>query len=430
MSKEINMKDLAFIKSLMISLANATLTNPNVKRLMEDPAERFDAVIAEWMYTELFAGFAAVFNCPLIWFSSMDPQALVLRLIDGTPSPAYFADPMSAEHPPFDFGQRINGLWLLFRRMKLEWSTRSIEDSIYNSEYGPAAAIRGITLPSLTVMRYNASLMLGNSHISMGQSISLPQNYKEILGYHIADKVQPLPDNIKKILDGAKHGVIYFSMGSMLKSTTFPEALKRELLDMFRGFKQTVLWKFEDVPPKLPVNVHVVKWAPQQDVLAHPNCVLFITHGGLLSITETIHHAVPIIGIPMFADQFLNINRAVRKGFGIKVSLDWDLTKNLKSAIEEILRNSSYQEKVKEVSFVYHHRPTPPGAELVHWVEHVVKTRGALHLRSPALNVAFYQKMYLDLVAVVVVVLVVVVKVVKSILKLKKGSEKSKEKQR
>lgn len=70
---------------------------------------------------------------------------------------------------------------------------------------------------------------------------------------------------------------------------------------------------------------------------AHPNCILFITHGGLLSLTETIHFAVPIIGIPMFADQFLNINRAVGRGFGLKVDLDWDLAMNLRVAVDEIL---------------------------------------------------------------------------------------------
>lgn len=68
-------------------------------------------------------------------------------------------------------------------------------------------------------------------------------------------------------MDEAKHGVIYFSMGSMLKSKTFPDVLKKELLQMFSGLKQTVLWKFEETPRKLPKNVHVVKWAPQQDIL-------------------------------------------------------------------------------------------------------------------------------------------------------------------
>lgn len=68
-------------------------------------------------------------------------------------------------------------------------------------------------------------------------------------------------------MDSAKHGVIYFSMGSNLRSKTFPDKLKKELLTMFSGLKQTVLWKFEENLPDLPQNVKIVEWAPQQSVL-------------------------------------------------------------------------------------------------------------------------------------------------------------------
>jgi hypothetical protein len=73
--------------------------------------------------------------------------------------------------------------------------------------------------------------------------------------------------------------------------------------------------------------------------------------------------------------------------------------------------------KAKEASFVFHHRPVTPGAEVVHWVEHVVKTGGAPHLRSAALLVPFCQKYYLDLAAVVFLTLCVAYSAVKSLCK-------------
>lgn len=66
---------------------------------------------------------------------------------------------------------------------------------------------------------------------------------------------------------------------------------------------------------------------------------MFITHGGLLSTTETIHFGVPIIGIPVFADQFSNVDRAVNKGFALRVDLSYTLAEDLKVAIEDIVSN-------------------------------------------------------------------------------------------
>lgn len=73
---------------------------------------------------------------------------------------------------------------------------------------------------------------------------------------------------------------------------------------------------------------------------AHPNCILFITHGGLLSTTETIHYGVPTIGIPAFADQFLNVKRSVKKGIAKMVYLSYNLADELKEAIEDMISNS------------------------------------------------------------------------------------------
>lgn len=78
-------------------------------------------------------------------------------------------------------------------------------------------------------------------------------------------------------MDEAENGVIYFSMGSILKSREFPEQIKNGLLKVFRGLKQTVIWKFEDAIPDLPNNVHLVDWAPQQGILGERKTKVSLT---------------------------------------------------------------------------------------------------------------------------------------------------------
>jgi len=51
--------------------------------------------------------------------------------------------------------------------------------------------------------------------------------------------------------------------------------------------------------------------------LGHPNCKLFITHGGIHGIMETIDAGVPFIGFPFFGDQFQNLKISQENGFGL-----------------------------------------------------------------------------------------------------------------
>lgn len=81
-------------------------------------------------------------------------------------------------------------------------------------------------------------------------------------------------------MDSSKDGVIYFSMGSVLKSSQMSATLKTGLLDIFSKLKQTVIWKFEEKLPATPANVHIVNWAPQSSILSKG--VLYLAYMVLL----------------------------------------------------------------------------------------------------------------------------------------------------
>ena len=89
----------------------------------------------------------------------------------------------------------------------------------------------------------------------------------------------------------------------------------------------------------LPANVKLSKWVPQQEVLGHPNTKLFITHGGLLSTQEATYHGVPLVGIPIFADQNTNMKQAERAGYAVTIDILEFTEESLESAVNEILTN-------------------------------------------------------------------------------------------
>lgn len=416
MHNGVPMNDVGTLQEISVHNAILTFENENVRKLINDPNVRFDVVISDLYETEVYAAFAALYNCPMIWSYSMGAQSSVLQLIDQPTNPAYTVDYLSSNTLPLSFQQRVEELWALIKwNIMKRFFLIPKEEAAYEKYFGPVLAKRGRRLPNYKELIYNASLIFGNEHHAVGNLPSTPQNFKFIGGSHIESPAKPLPKDLQSLMDNAKDGVIYFSMGSTWQSKDIPNDVTEGLLKVFGELKQTVIWKYEADLQNLPKNVHILKWAPQQSILAHPNCLFFISHGGLLSSTEAIHFGVPTIGVPIFFDQFLNVNRAVTKGYAIYVPLTTNLPHDLKPAIETMLSDSGYRRKAWELSKIYHDRPVSPGAEVVHWVEHVIRTGGAPHLRSPALHVPLYQKFYLDLAVVLILSFYVLTLAIKSI---------------
>lgn len=60
-----------------------------------------------------------------------------------------------------------------------------------------------------------------------------------------------------------------------------------------------------------------------------------------MSTTEAIHQGVPIIGLPIFFDQFTNIENAVNRNFALVQPLKQLTEESFTRTIEEIIRNDS-----------------------------------------------------------------------------------------
>lgn len=58
---------------------------------------------------------------------------------------------------------------------------------------------------------------------------------------------------------------------------------------------------------------------------------------------EAIHYGVPMIGVPLFADQFINIDNYVRLNIAIKLKVVSLTQEEMDHALNEILNNPKYK---------------------------------------------------------------------------------------
>ena len=126
-------------------------------------------------------------------------------------------------------------------------------------------------------------LLLASHHVTHSASVLAP-NTIEVGGLHCREG-RPLPPHLQQILDSSPEGVVYVSFGSSVRPSEMGEEKMAVFLETFAQLKHTVIWKWDgEEMAGLPSNVILQTWVPQQDLLAHPNLKVFVTHGGLLSL--------------------------------------------------------------------------------------------------------------------------------------------------
>ncbi|KAF4072889.1 hypothetical protein AMELA_G00252670 [Ameiurus melas] len=233
-------------------------------------------------------------------------------------------------------------------------------------------------------------------------------NFKFVGGLH-CKPAKPLPKEMEDFVQSSgDDGIVVFSMGSMIKNLTKERA--NTIASALGQIPQKVLWRYTgEKPETLAPNTRLYDWIPQNDLLGHPKTKVFITHGGTNGIYEAIYHGVPIVGLPLFADQPDNINHIKTKGAAVMLDFTKMETNDLKQAVNDVINNPSYKESMMRLSRIHHDQPMKPLDQAVFWIEFVMRNKGAKHLRVEAHNLTWYQYHCLDVAAFLLSVITLVV---------------------
>uniref|UniRef100_A0A1B6FL46 UDP-glucuronosyltransferase n=1 Tax=Cuerna arida TaxID=1464854 RepID=A0A1B6FL46_9HEMI len=395
----INME--AFIRPMGFQLLTKGLSEeflslPQVEKLLAS-TEKFDVVIMETFFgQEALIGFGHRFKAPVVTLSSFGTFSLVDSIM-GNPNPlSYFTTYQLAFTSELTFYQKLKNViatmsehhYSYFHHLPSQEAVMLKHFQKY--EQSP--------LPSLVDLLSEIGVVLLNTQPEVSYARAWLPNMVSVGGLHIPKVKTSHPKEIQTFIDGAEDGIIYFSLGSTLSGTSIPDYVRDAFRDAFSRIPERVIWKIDTTPPGLPPNVMVVAWTQQSDILADPKCKAFITHAGLLSLLEAVHFAVPLIGVPVFADQPWNMVKAEQAKIGVHLNILNISTDYVSWALEEILHNPVYKRNMDQLSAQMRDRLVSPLDTAAYWVEYVAKHQGAPQLRSPARHMSSFRYLLVDVV--------------------------------
>lgn len=332
-----------FVDNLLLAMrmghvtSEFTLHHPAVQKLLASTDHvHFDVIIMETVLNDAMLGIAHRFQAPVIGFSSFVATKLSKDLVATPTQLSTVPNPfLQLRSDRMTFGERVrNTAATIFEYICLDLIYFGWQQKLYANIF-PAAA------STMNELKQNVSMIMVNSHVTVNYPQAYLPNVFDVGGIHLEQpQTDDLPVDIRSFIEGAQNGCIYFSWGSIIESSQLSQQLRTEILLALGQLQQRVLWKWErEHLPDAPSNVLVRQWFPQQAILAHPNVQLFITHGGLLSVIEAVQYAVPMVGVPFVGDQYMNVARAVDKGYAVAVHFSNLTGTSFAWAIDEILRN-------------------------------------------------------------------------------------------
>uniref|UniRef100_A0A8D8X770 UDP-glucuronosyltransferase n=1 Tax=Cacopsylla melanoneura TaxID=428564 RepID=A0A8D8X770_9HEMI len=376
--------------------------------------QSFDLVMIEpFFHQECTVLLGHVFKAPVINMGAVPPQAAMLDAMHSPNLPSFMPEIYSSLTAEMTFLERIQNWHYTVVRFLDRLVRNWLLDRMIEEQLGPG-------YPPLDSMVKNISFCFLYGSPALEYAKPLTPNMAEVGGIHI-QRINTLniPEDFKKTLDEATDGLILFSFGTVISPKTLSPHLKKTLLTVFSKLrKYKILWKWSGEPlPGLPPNVIQQKWIPQMAVLAHPNCKLFITHGGLSSQLETVYQGVPVVTIPFFGDQFSNAAKAVDYGFGVVLKNTNLTTESLEWAITTVIQDPSYKERAMLRSRLIKDYASSPLDTAVYWTEYVLQHGGASHLTPASKQLNWYQYYLLDVLAFILGLLILMWVILSAIVK-------------
>ncbi|GMR46159.1 hypothetical protein PMAYCL1PPCAC_16354, partial [Pristionchus mayeri] len=385
---------------------------PNTNKFLETCDQLCDLLITSSDVAELMS--SNKYDLALLGAYDFCPFALahhhkISPVVSYAPTPAHFFQQYHAGIPDLplydnilfdtrhaDYSNFATRVFEALRTFKERW----MFNHAYKSATRTIRAHFGENFPDLQEIVRNVSLDFTNSHPLLEEPKPISHRLRYIGGIGLP-KPKPLSKDINNLLDLSKKGNVIFSFGTQIEPDKFTANLQRVFVNTFERFPEyNFLWKFDGTTQFNASNLFNIEWLPQTDLLYDSRVVAFISHMGLNSFTEVAHAGVPVVAIPIFADQIHNARCAVALGTAEMVRKTEITEENLTRALEKVLFEERYRSRAKEIAAMISALPDTPQRVFLEGIEFAAKFKNlSPHFRLAGADYNFLVQMGWDVVA-------------------------------
>ena len=176
----------------------------------------------------------------------------------------------------------------------------------------------------------------------------------------------PLPD----WWAGASDPLVYVTLGSVAGGLGLFPDFYQQVVSAVSGLPIRILVTIGDAgDPEmlrfLPGNVHVEKWWSQQEVMPYVDAI--VGHGGFGTTLTALASGVPLVVLPLFADQPYNAARVAAVGAGITLEGGRAAISQLYGALRRVLTEASFRDNARRIADEVDR--LPPASDCVPFLE-------------------------------------------------------------
>jgi len=146
---------------------------------------------------------------------------------------------------------------------------------------------------------------------------------------------------------------VYVTLGTVAGNMEAVRDMYRVVLAALAGLPLRILFTIGAALPleslgDVPANVRVERFVPQDEVLPHARAIL--CHGGSGTVIGAVAAGVPLVVLPMFADQPFNAERVAAAGAGLAVPKEGATPETLRAALTRVLEEGSFRQAARAIA--------------------------------------------------------------------------------